>query len=147
MVHTKRKLGLDAKQIFDDGSFREFPSIAEARRVTGINHIWRVCQGLQAQTGYRWEYVERISPTLKTAFQENANAKINEEAKKKVPPEIQLSISNESISVDSEKLLETESIALTIKIRKNYQKKQSFEFPTQLVITSIPMTYFSLQHI
>ncbi|PKY56606.1 His-Me finger endonuclease [Rhizophagus irregularis] len=46
------------KQIFDDGSFREFPSIAEARRVTGINHIWKVCRGLQAHAGgYRWEYV------------------------------------------------------------------------------------------
>ncbi|CAG8707928.1 5199_t:CDS:1 [Ambispora leptoticha] len=46
------------KQIFGDGSFREFPSIAEARRVTGINHIWKVCRGLQAQAGgYRWEYV------------------------------------------------------------------------------------------
>ncbi|CAG8438181.1 8886_t:CDS:2 [Diversispora eburnea] len=32
---------------FDDGSFREFPSIAEARRVTGINHIWRVSLGVR----------------------------------------------------------------------------------------------------
>ncbi|CAG8824902.1 8055_t:CDS:2, partial [Dentiscutata erythropus] len=31
------------KQIFDDGSFREFPSIAEARCVTGIDHAGGCC--------------------------------------------------------------------------------------------------------
>jgi hypothetical protein len=54
MQHAVR-LGLKrqraVKQIFDDGSFREFPSIAEARRVTGINNIGLVCQGLQAHAG------------------------------------------------------------------------------------------------
>jgi len=47
------------KQIFDDGSFQEFPSLAEAR-VTGIksSNIWRVCRGLQAHArGYLWQYV------------------------------------------------------------------------------------------
>ncbi|RHZ81294.1 hypothetical protein Glove_122g10 [Diversispora epigaea] len=38
------------KQIFDDGSFREFLSLAEAQRVTGIKsqNIGLVCRGLQA---------------------------------------------------------------------------------------------------
>jgi len=60
MLFVRLGLGYQraVKQIFNDGSFREFPSIAEARRVTGINHIWKVCQGLQAHVGgYRWEYV------------------------------------------------------------------------------------------
>ncbi|RIA87653.1 hypothetical protein C1645_776845 [Glomus cerebriforme] len=49
------------RQIFDDGSTREFPSIAEAQRTTGINqsNIGVVCRGLRAYAGgYRWEYVE-----------------------------------------------------------------------------------------
>ncbi|KAF0413266.1 His-Me finger endonuclease [Gigaspora margarita] len=48
------------KQILDNGSFREFPSLAEAQRITGIksSNIWRVCRGLQAHTrGYLWQYV------------------------------------------------------------------------------------------
>ncbi|CAG8528923.1 14357_t:CDS:2 [Gigaspora margarita] len=48
------------KQIFDDGSFREFPSLVEAQRITGIkgSNIWRVCRGLQAHAkGYLWQYV------------------------------------------------------------------------------------------
>ncbi|CAJ0756052.1 2768_t:CDS:2 [Entrophospora sp. SA101] len=52
------------KQIFDDGSFREFPSLAEAQRMTGIKsqNIGLVCRGLQAHAGgYRWEYVSTIS--------------------------------------------------------------------------------------
>ncbi|CAG8707820.1 35439_t:CDS:1, partial [Racocetra persica] len=61
MQHAVR-LGLQCqcvvRQIFKNGSFREFPSIAEARRVTGINNIGLVCRGLQAHAGgYRWEYV------------------------------------------------------------------------------------------
>jgi hypothetical protein len=41
---TKRAV----KQIFDDGSIQEFPSIAEAQRVTGIDNvnIGRVCRGM-----------------------------------------------------------------------------------------------------
>ncbi|RHZ61360.1 hypothetical protein Glove_348g41 [Diversispora epigaea] len=39
------------KQIFDDGSLREFPSIAEARRATGIRNIGRACQGFQRHAG------------------------------------------------------------------------------------------------
>ncbi|CAG8596708.1 8135_t:CDS:2, partial [Ambispora leptoticha] len=55
-IGLQRQCGV--KQIFDDGSFREFPSIAEARRVTGINHIGLVCRGFQRHAGgYRWEYV------------------------------------------------------------------------------------------
>ncbi|CAG8765919.1 14643_t:CDS:1, partial [Ambispora leptoticha] len=45
------------KQIFDDGSFREFLSLAEAQRITGIKsqNIGLVCRGLQAHAGgYRW---------------------------------------------------------------------------------------------
>ncbi|CAG8610730.1 437_t:CDS:2 [Paraglomus brasilianum] len=43
MLFVRLGLGYQraVKQIFNDGSFREFPSIAEARRVTGINHIWK----------------------------------------------------------------------------------------------------------
>ncbi|CAG8793768.1 20689_t:CDS:2, partial [Gigaspora rosea] len=47
------------KQIFDDGSFREFPSLAEAQRITKIkgSNIWRVCRGFQAHArGYLWQY-------------------------------------------------------------------------------------------
>ncbi|RHZ55988.1 hypothetical protein Glove_407g6 [Diversispora epigaea] len=45
------------KQIFNNGSSQEFPSIAEAR-VTGIHNIGLVCQGFQRNVGgYRWEYV------------------------------------------------------------------------------------------
>ncbi|GES96572.1 HNH endonuclease [Rhizophagus clarus] len=49
------------RQIFDDGSTQEFPSIAEAQRTTGINqsNIGVVCRGLRAYAGgYRWEYVK-----------------------------------------------------------------------------------------
>ena len=51
------------RQIFDDGSTREFPSIAEAQRTTGINrsNIGEVCRGLRAHAGrYRWEYVNAM---------------------------------------------------------------------------------------
>ncbi|CAG8680266.1 23462_t:CDS:2, partial [Cetraspora pellucida] len=42
------------RQIFKNGSFREFLSIAEAQRVTGINNIGLVCRGHQAHAkGYR----------------------------------------------------------------------------------------------
>ena len=40
---------------------REFPSIAEAQRTTGINqsNIGVICRGLQAYAGrYHWKYVE-----------------------------------------------------------------------------------------
>ncbi|GES79854.1 putative HNH endonuclease [Rhizophagus clarus] len=46
------------RQIFDDGSIQEFPSIAEAQRTTGINqsNIGVVCRGIRAYAGgYRWE--------------------------------------------------------------------------------------------
>ncbi|PKK55743.1 His-Me finger endonuclease [Rhizophagus irregularis] len=47
------------KQIFNDGSFREFSSIAEAQRVTKTYHISDVCRGLQTYAeGYRWEYID-----------------------------------------------------------------------------------------
>ncbi|PKY59702.1 His-Me finger endonuclease [Rhizophagus irregularis] len=52
------------KQIFDDNSTQEFPSLTEAQRITGIHRscIWRVCQGLQNHAGAcRWEYVSTIS--------------------------------------------------------------------------------------
>ncbi len=39
------------KQIFNDGSFREFPSIAEAQRVTKTYHISDVCRELQSYAG------------------------------------------------------------------------------------------------
>ena len=48
------------KQMFDDGSFREFPSLAEAQRTTGIKSqgISLVCRQLQSHAvGYRWQYV------------------------------------------------------------------------------------------
>jgi hypothetical protein len=50
-------------QIFDDGSTREFSSLAEAQRVTGIksSNIWKVCNGLRAHArGFRWEYNENV---------------------------------------------------------------------------------------
>ncbi|RHZ51238.1 hypothetical protein Glove_481g112 [Diversispora epigaea] len=48
------------KQIFHDGSFQVFPSLAEAQRITGAKNqdISLVCRGLQNHTrGYRWEYI------------------------------------------------------------------------------------------
>ncbi|CAG8637180.1 14384_t:CDS:1, partial [Cetraspora pellucida] len=52
------------KQILEDGFAREFPSLAEARRITGIDEssIRKVCRGLQTHArGCRWEYVSTIS--------------------------------------------------------------------------------------
>ncbi|CAG8628363.1 8775_t:CDS:2 [Gigaspora margarita] len=52
------------KQIFDDGTTREFPSLAKAQCITGIKSqsISSVCRGLRIHTGgYRWEYVSTIS--------------------------------------------------------------------------------------
>ncbi|RHZ78128.1 hypothetical protein Glove_167g39 [Diversispora epigaea] len=61
--HAKR-LGLGhqhaVKQIFNDGFTREFPSLAEAQRITGIHSssIGRVCKELQVHAGgYRWKYI------------------------------------------------------------------------------------------
>ncbi len=47
------------KRMFDDGSFRQFQSLAEAQRITGIKSqgISSVCLQLQSHTGgYRWQY-------------------------------------------------------------------------------------------
>ncbi|CAG8695787.1 26803_t:CDS:1 [Dentiscutata erythropus] len=52
------------KQILEGGFAREFPSLAEARRITGIDEssIRKVCRGLQTHAGgCRWEYVSTIS--------------------------------------------------------------------------------------
>ncbi|RHZ77231.1 hypothetical protein Glove_184g104 [Diversispora epigaea] len=56
--------------IFDDGSFREFPSLAEAQCITGIKsqNIRLVRRGLQAHAGgYRWENLEFKFPSLAEA--------------------------------------------------------------------------------
>ncbi|CAG8766412.1 9578_t:CDS:2, partial [Racocetra persica] len=41
------------KQIFDDGSFREFPSLIKAQHITGIDQssISKVCRGYRTYTG------------------------------------------------------------------------------------------------
>ncbi|CAI2193005.1 12961_t:CDS:2, partial [Funneliformis geosporum] len=46
------------KQVFDDGSIREFPSLAEAQRITGTSrsNICEVCRGIRNHAGgYRWD--------------------------------------------------------------------------------------------
>ena len=41
---------------------KEYESIADATRKTGITHIWDVCNGKRTQVGgYRWEYVNDIT--------------------------------------------------------------------------------------
>ncbi|CAG8661504.1 3748_t:CDS:1, partial [Diversispora eburnea] len=50
------------RQIFADGTFQEFTSLAEAQRATKINSqgISLVCQGIQNHVGgYRWEYMKQ----------------------------------------------------------------------------------------
>ncbi|CAG8620434.1 6710_t:CDS:2, partial [Diversispora eburnea] len=58
------RLGLQrqcgVKQMFDDWSCQEFPSLAEAQRITGIDrsNIGKVCKGrLASAGGYHWEYL------------------------------------------------------------------------------------------
>ena len=67
-VQHAMRLGLRlqraVKQIFDNGSTREFPSLAEAQRITGIgkSNIGMVCRGHQVHAGgYRWEYVDAMT--------------------------------------------------------------------------------------
>ncbi|RHZ52561.1 hypothetical protein Glove_460g16 [Diversispora epigaea] len=61
------RLGLQrqcgVKQMFDDGSCQEFPSLAEAQRITGIDrsNIGKVCKGrLASAGGYHWEYLNTL---------------------------------------------------------------------------------------
>ncbi|PKK65748.1 hypothetical protein RhiirC2_853389 [Rhizophagus irregularis] len=52
-----------AVKVFDDGSIREFPSLAEAQRITGNNrsNICEVCRGIRNHAGgHRWEYINTI---------------------------------------------------------------------------------------
>ena len=52
------------KQIFDDGSIQEFPSLAEAQRITGIakSSIGLVCQGLRNYAGgCHLEYMDSMT--------------------------------------------------------------------------------------
>ena len=54
------------KQIFDDGSFREFQSLAEAQHITGIKSqgISSVCLQLQSHArGYLWNTLHITSQT------------------------------------------------------------------------------------
>ncbi|PKY44230.1 hypothetical protein RhiirA4_418870 [Rhizophagus irregularis] len=60
-----------ALKVFDDGSIREFPSLAEAQRIPGINrsNICEVCRGIRNHAGgHRWEYINTIKYWLHTKF-------------------------------------------------------------------------------
>lgn len=63
-MHLRLGLQRAVKQIFDNGSTREFPSLAETQRITGIGktNIGIVCREhriharLTNKGGYHWEY-------------------------------------------------------------------------------------------